>query len=848
MATLWTSLWWWLVVCAGALPWYLNMQLLALVALPLVFGVCTRLHDRGYALAKAMGLVLVTYFSWLLAHGVLPFGHFSVVVGLGVLAAMSALALGMSWRELVAFLAARWRVVLAMEGVFLAAFLAMVTLRAHVPQITYVIGDAAAEKFTDFAILNSLLASPVFPPHDAWVSGAPLNYYYFGHLMWATLVKLAGIPAAVGFNLALASIFALVCVQGFSLGYNLTRRARYGMLAMFLVAVAGNLDGFLQWVGLVAGHGLDPAEWARRFDYWRPSRAVENTITEFPAFSLVLGDLHAHLSGLVIFLAGLLLAVQIFRGLRGQGSLLAYEMRNPGELFLAALLSGAMYAANSWDAITFAAVMAMVLWAGRDAPCDAAPRARVTGRPRRAAWRLAQAAEALLLSGVLTFVGTQLLFRPFSRLFRSPLPFRLPEGFPLRWEGIVLPLKPVAETNRTAPAEFAAHWLLLVGVPAVLALALAWRAGRGTPSPVTGRRAAPGEVFWGLAALAAAAVAVMWSGGTGLVGALLAVSAAALAGTLLAARLAPGLRLLLGVLMVFAVLALFCEVLHLDDIFGDGGDVAIERINTVFKIYYGLWPLAVAAFVLGLHRAVRWAPQAVRRRRAWMLVAPVVLAGAAYPLLAPFARVAQVAPDPAGRAPAAEALDGTRYLIARHPGDYAVIQYVLHKTDPEARLLEAVGTQYQYSGRISTNTGRPALGGWLYHAWAWRGDGFFDERERRIRTARRVYETRSAHEALETLRTDRIDFVVVGDQERAVYPALDEAKFALIARPVFSMAGTTLYEVDYDTDVTALPPPPAPPAPAADIPPQYRDRTVRISDDIEPTTAPAATDGATTAP
>ena len=34
------------------------------------------------------------------------------------------------------------------------------------------------------------------------------------------------------------------------------------------------------------------------YDWWSPSRVIPNTINEFPAFSFVLSDLHAHVLAL----------------------------------------------------------------------------------------------------------------------------------------------------------------------------------------------------------------------------------------------------------------------------------------------------------------------------------------------------------------------------------------------------------------------------------------------------------------------------------------------------------------------------------------------------------------------
>ena len=221
---------WPLRLLAAALPWYMAVQILALLALPLVFGICTRLHDRGYAIAKAIGLLLTTYFVWLLGLAgrstpfFVGFSMRGILMAEIVLLILALAGAGRRLADMLAFVRQRWALIGAYEAIFLAAFTAMLALRAAVPQITYVINDSAAEKFTDFAVLNGLLMSPGFPPRDPWVSGEPLNYYYFGHLMWAVLIRLTSYAPEVGFNLALATVFALVCVQSASLGFNATGR------------------------------------------------------------------------------------------------------------------------------------------------------------------------------------------------------------------------------------------------------------------------------------------------------------------------------------------------------------------------------------------------------------------------------------------------------------------------------------------------------------------------------------------------------------------------------------------------------------------------------------------------
>ena len=57
-----------------------------------------------------------------------------------------------------------------------------------------------AEKYMDFAFFNTLLRSAHLPPEDPWMAGAPVNYYYFGYLLFANLARiLEHTPAKAAF-------------------------------------------------------------------------------------------------------------------------------------------------------------------------------------------------------------------------------------------------------------------------------------------------------------------------------------------------------------------------------------------------------------------------------------------------------------------------------------------------------------------------------------------------------------------------------------------------------------------------------------------------------------------------
>ena len=139
--------------------------------------------------------------------------------------------------------------------------------------------------------------------------GRDVNYYYLGHLALALPVKLAALAPDRGYNVAVAALFGLTAAAVFTLGATLwaairgeegARRAGVG--AVVLVLVLGNLDGARR----AGGHGA--------YDWFAPARAAPDAITEFPWFSFILGDLHAHVLALPFTLLMLAFALQVVLG------------------------------------------------------------------------------------------------------------------------------------------------------------------------------------------------------------------------------------------------------------------------------------------------------------------------------------------------------------------------------------------------------------------------------------------------------------------------------------------------------------------------------------------------------
>ncbi len=447
---------------------------------------------------------------------------------------------------------------------------------------------------------------------------------------------------------------------------------RAGLAAVGLVLVAGNLEGARL---LIADGGP-----LRDYDWFAATRVDPDTITEFPWFSFLLGDLHAHVLALPFTLLALAFAMQVVLA----GPRIPFPPTTPGgrvrlvlEACGAALATGFLYAVNSWSFPVMAGLLALAVVAWL---CD--PRSEAT-RPAAVRWLLAVLALSVLLV----------------------LPFHLSFDPAARGIGVV------------KDGRGFAGWLrdeLLVFGSLLVFVAIAY-AGRlvGTRRP--GRNAvwiAVGAVFAGslLAALGWAHVALL--------AALLLVALHAL----LSPRTAPPARLVWLLVSGGVACLLGPELLYVRDEF-DGS--ALYRMNTVFKLDYQAWLLLGLGGIGALAWWREWLPRRLGRWAFGALALAVVLAAAVYPVAGTYARKDGFDATPT--------LDGLGWLRDRAPGDPGAIAWLNDHAPSGSVVLESVGNDYSAfgHGRISTFTGLPTVLGWPGHERQWGHD--VDARARRRR-------------------------------------------------------------------------------------------------------------------
>jgi YYY domain-containing protein len=738
-----------------ALGFFALIEVVGLAAAPLAALAFGRLPGAGLGFAKPLGLLLLTWAVWMVASvGIAPYTTTTVFVAAALMALAGGLVAGrqrmlgrrlaeprgggwwsrfrgdwLAARALPADDPARRPLWIGSEVVFAVAFAAMVLLVSYSPDVW------GTEKPMDMAFVNASNASSSFPPHDPWMAGEDLNYYYLGHLAMAMLIRVTGVAPDVGYNIAFALLAALAAVAVFTFAGTLWAAARphlagvrggpvaAGLAAVVVCLVLGNLVGLREW--------LDATNPPSDFDWFAPSRVIEGTINEFPWFSFLLQDLHAHVLALPFTLVALAFAMQVaLRGPRGDA-----VWRGAAEALAAGLAIGALYAINSWSYPVAAGLLALAIVIWLRSPESAGRRVYAV------AWL-----GLVLLASVVLVLPFWLNYDPAAR--------------GVGWVG-----------ERASFSSFAKDEFLIYGLFAgPLAAAFAAR--------VLATRRPLRTLAWSLVALAFALSALAPSDWAG-VAALLAALAVAV-GALLSRKLEAPERFLWLLIAGGVICIVLPEVVYVRDEF-DGS--ALFRMNTVFKLGYQAWLLLAVAAACALPWASAWLP-----RVAWplwaALTAILLLFAAIYPYAGTYARKGGFAASPT--------LDGLNWLRPSSPGDPPAMEWLREHTPGSAVVLEAVGEDYSAFGhaRISTFTGRATVLGWGGHEVQW--DHQPGNREADVKT---LYTTTDLDRARELLDRYRVGYVVFGPIERTTYGDAGLAKWDQLGAKVFDRDGTTIWRV-----------------------------------------------------
>jgi YYY domain-containing protein len=867
------------------LTWLFVVEVISLSVLPIGLLLFRALPDRGYLLAKPLGFLVLGYLVWLGATlKLVEFSRGTISVALVLMLLVGAIVAYLTREDLKDFVRTHWRSIMLWEALFLGAFLALYVIRISNPDLWH--PARGGEKPMDLGYYIAVTRSTSDPPYDPWFAGGYLNYYYFGQWLTATLTKFTGILPEVAYNLAVPLFFSLAVAAAYSLGFNLAEATRRfvrrrprggrigpagpvlaGLATVLLILVVGNLGGAKELTdnfSAISPWHADPhvGGWqipgvgglvgtlggmkAMIFDgkhlhlstdwYWAPSRMMppKISITEFPYFTFLFADLHAHLMAIPFAITSLAVGIAVVlnstRLLRESDRYRRWA--SWGMVAVLALLVGALRWINSWDFPPFLvmAVAALVI----------AERAQ-SGR-----FNWPTLGRAALKSAVLVGLSL-LLFQPFQAHYQLPA-----TGF-----------HEMNERETTPFHQYLAHFGVFLFIIMGFVVFLASRRFRRR-API-GMLSIIGVMFIGLLLLGAIAsgTASWFMSHSPLPFTVKGLSASGFLRDVLGGILAPlpggsplhstdglgahhdtpvvafallGLApvLILGFaslkrgrsdgairLFIFAMLGLALFLSAVVEMVALDGD--IQRMNTVFKFYLHIWILfaVVAAFgawylfdVVQPHLSVTMPEVRLRPARVLMpafgvCVAGFLAAALVYTFVATPQRVRDRFDNPGAIQPRTD--NGLAYMQGAIFGDQGgeiqliddaqAIRWLRHNVQGSPTIIEGVTPNYRWGGRISINTGLPTVFGWDFHQRQQRqvNDIIGHLIDQRISDVKTFYSTPDPVTAQTILKKYGVKYVILGEVEQLYYPGqgLSNIQTGLggMLQQVFQYGQTQIYQV-----------------------------------------------------
>ncbi|MBI2331765.1 MAG: hypothetical protein HYU84_06345 [Chloroflexi bacterium] len=802
------------VPALGMLFWYAFIFVLGLFAYPIARLALPGLRQYSYALGRIVGLVLMAWLAWMGGSVGVPYTRVSIGVAFA-LVVVTGVGLWMRRRDEFKedWTTHRQFFVMA-EIVFLSFFLIDLLIRVGNPDMWH--PAKGGERPMDFSYFNAVLKSTSFPPYDPWYAGGYINYYYYGFVLAGTSVKLLGIVPSIAYNFILPTWFALVAVGAFAIGYSaiekssdegqlVTRNLQLitGLAGSLLTVFLGNL-GTIQLIfstmqRVVAPGGAIPAEtgllqrWVWAFQgmwqiiahgallpigrgdwYWFPSRVIApgpgNEITEFPLFTFLYSDMHAHMlvMPLALFIIAWALAFVRSRAQLTRGEWIA-------SFGIGALMIGALKPTNTWDLYTYYLLAAIAVLYTIYRYFDWKDYFNIP------AW-VGKAGLAVGAAVLLYALGS-IFYLPFSQ-----------------WFGQAYNSVAFWQASRTPFSSYFAQWGLFLFI---ITAWLAWETREWmAATPVSQlKRLSSYMLIVEIALAAIIALFVFFLVEKAYIGFLALPLALWSALLILRADLPDTKRFILFLTGTALTITIAVEFIAL---VGD-----IGRMNTIFKLYLQAWMMfavsAAAAFGWLLPAFSQWR---IKWRFTYQAGVYILLACAfMFTLTASTDKMSdRMNPDAPHSLDAMEFMTHTQHWDGQMMDlseDYRAIRWMQDNIEGSPVIVEANCTEYRWCVRFTIYTGLPGVVGWNWHQRQQRGI-FAPQVQERVNEIGTFYTTTDISTALAFLKKYDVKYIVVGQLERNVYPFLPGTPDGLLKFTefegehwdvVYQDLNTTIYQV-----------------------------------------------------
>lgn len=709
--------------------WWLAIFGLSLLSLPIIFCIFSKFWDQGYIFAKTLSLILITYFT--LVFGVfkiLPFSYLGLFVLIIIFLTFDILFLirHRRYRDFLVIFKEKKNIFIFEELLFLFLLLLWSYIRSFAPDIE------GLEKYMDWGFVNSALRSDFWPPVDMWFSGQVINYYYFGHLIFALITKISQVASSIGYNLSIATVCSLTFVSTFSLVSNVTylsfdkklkqvplpavpsrspqRKLVKGGFGFKKIITAGLISALL----LTFGGNLHPVfkiaknnytqnnnhfvltkeALTKSFSsYWYPDATrfighdpdtQDKTIHEFPLYSFVVSDLHGHMNDIIVVLFFLAFLFVSF-----------YKNKSSSDSFTAAfsgLILSICYMTNAWDFAVYGLILAIFTF--------------LVNYQKYGTKGLFKT----VFNGLLVIVFWYIFSYPFSLKFTPMMEgIKISDGHSPFYQLFVL---------------YGGFWLICI--PFIVSIIKKnirnWKLEIGNS-----------DLF------------------------------------------------IASLIITATILIIIPELVYIKDIY----IYEHRRANTMFKLVYQafmLYSLASGYILIYASRLFK----SVFKNFYKILFAAIFIIHLIYPYFAIKSYY--------GDLKTYKGLDGLKYLEQLYPDNYQAILWINKNITGQPVMLEAPGDSYTTFDQVSSATGLPTVQGWIVHEWLWRGG--YDAPAARQKDVDTIYESNNLSEIKSLIDNYKIQYIFVGAKEYERYPELDPQKFEQIGGKITFQSGqTAIYQL-----------------------------------------------------
>jgi YYY domain-containing protein len=367
--------------------WWFAIAAIGIVFFPFTARLFSGFYDKGYLFSKTVGIAIPAYIIWLLSSfKILPFYR----IWIFAIYALAIILIHMDFKGYKKIKEIfkdekRLRFITLEESMFFLGMTIWAFIRGLKPEIS---GLNGLEKLMDFGFVNSLLNTSYMPPADIWFAGKGINYYYFGQYITAFLTKLTKIQSDIAYNLMMATLFSFAFSLAFALVFNITyvwkkewfkKAVAAGLVAAVLLSLGGNLHTFFFTTVFPAAKsmGVLPKNIEVRDSYFFPDATryighnpntvppnEDKTIHEFPIYSFVVADLHAHVINIPFVLTIIALIFSMLYGMlykiKNNEEILSWK-KTPPQLIVITFFIGMFHMSNYWDFPIYTTVATLVI-------------------------------------------------------------------------------------------------------------------------------------------------------------------------------------------------------------------------------------------------------------------------------------------------------------------------------------------------------------------------------------------------------------------------------------------------------------------------------------------------------